>query len=118
MDTQTRFDDIDGWDTLDAERRSQFAAIAEQVHALYPKPDDDFLRRATLAAVVRYWRGNLSLEDAGARLAQARRAEAEARAVARQLGTLAVGDGGSQAGTAAKLGVDRQALLKWLGLRK
>jgi hypothetical protein len=114
MDVQTtRIEDIEGWAELDTAQRDQLGRTAEQVRALHP--GDEPLQHVALAAVVRYWRGTLTLEDAGAQLSQARRAEAEARAVARQLGILAVGDGGSVLGTANTLGIDRQALLKWLG---
>lgn len=91
------------------------ADLMEQVQALYP--DDAALRQVALTAAARYRRGELTPEQAGVRLAKARRAEAEARAVARMVGTLAVADGGTHAGTAAKMGITRKALLTWLGPR-
>ncbi|MEV0766565.1 hypothetical protein [Nocardia sp. NPDC050435] len=93
------------------------ATDTELVAAMFPAPEDAPLRQAAAEAAERYRRGELSLEQIGARLAEARRAEAAARAAARIAGVLAVRSGGSKAGTAAALGVDRMALLKWLGER-
>jgi transcriptional regulator of acetoin/glycerol metabolism len=93
------------------------AHITERVRALWPEPADEPLRRAALTAATHFSDGTLTIEDIGAQLAQARHAEAEARAAARMVGILAVENGATKSGTAAKLGIDRMALLTWLGLR-
>lgn len=94
----------------------QAATLEAEVRALYP--DDEPLQREVLEAVARYRCGELTLEDIGAALAQARRADAVARAVARQVGVLAVANQEKETQVAAKLGVDRMALRGWLGKRK
>ncbi|WP_040793294.1 hypothetical protein [Nocardia paucivorans] len=104
------------WGTLTPAQRDRLTRLDADLATRKPILGIE-LRTAAVRAVVRWWRGEITLEDAGAVLADARREEERARAVVRALGVSALGEGRSQSGTAAALGIDRMALLKWAGLR-
>jgi len=103
------------WDELSAEQRQRFATVVDDVDSRYPDPDDQPLRDAALFAAVQWMLGEITAEQAGAALRDARTREELARAAARQVAVMAVQDGATEAGTARAVGVERAALRTWLG---
>lgn len=103
------------WGELTEAQQRALDDLGDEVADRYPDDDDQPLRDAALSAAVQYWLGETTLDDAGHELRRARQAEAEARAAARQLAILAAADAVPETQIAARLGVDRQPVRKWLG---
>lgn len=102
---------------LNEDQITELLQHAEDIANRYPDPDDQAQRDAALATAYRLMTGDEKVieELAEARVA-ARAAEVNALAGLRQAAHMLIPDGSrSEAGFARQVGVDRQAIRKWLG---
>lgn len=106
----------DEWDTLTPQQRDTLTRLDEGLCTRKPVLSPN-MRTEALHAVVQMWRGDITLEAAGEAVEAAKWEKERAYAVARALGVATLEETGQQSDTARTLSVDRQALLKWAGLR-
>lgn len=109
-------DAMDAWlgpVELTSEQRDRFAAIWDDVDGRYP--DDADAVNAALSAAVQYLLGETGPEDAGREIARLTAALEDARAAARVVAVLAIADRESESALAARMGVTRMTVRKWLG---
>ena len=109
-------DAMDAWlgpVELTSEQRERFAAIWDDVDGRYP--DDADAVNAALSAAVQYLLGETGPESAGREIARRTAALEDARAAARVVAVLAIADGESENALAARMGVTRVTVRKWLG---
>lgn len=122
--------ELDAWlgddHGLTDEQVDDLARAAKNIEELYPDPDDADDREAALitAHQVISGDGEALVAEQAVKLARARRAEHQALVALRQAAVMLVrpsakkGDGiASAKGFAQTAGVDRQAVLGWLGRR-
>lgn len=102
---------------LTTEQQELLAAEADRLAELWPDEDDADLREHVLSAVVQYMLGDLSVDEAGRQLLEARLAERRALAAACRVAAAAVAAGMSQVEAARRACVDRMTLRKTLGKR-
>lgn len=121
-------DAMDAWlgpVELTSEQRDRFAAIWDDVDGRYPDGlqcrrgcgghvDADAVN-AALSAAVQYLLGETGPKDAGREIARLTAALEDARAAARAVAVLAIADGESESALAARMGVTRVTVRKWLG---
>ena len=108
-------DAMDAWlgpVELTSEQRERFAAIWDDVDGRYP--DDADAVNAALVAAVQYLLGETGPESAGREIARRTAALEDARAAARVVAVLAIADGESENALAARMGVTRMTVRKWL----
>ena len=108
-------DAMDAWlgpVELTSEQRERFAAIWDDVDGRYP--DDADAATAALSAAVQYLVGETRPEDAGREIARLAASLEDARAAARAVAVLAIADGESESALAARMGVTRMTVRKWL----
>lgn len=106
----------DTYADLSADQRDLVTTEAAAIHALYPDPDDQHLRDAALSATVQHLLGETTLEDARQALLDARRQQAEAVAVSKQLAAMAVRyDGVTEEDAGPLVGLARMAVRAGLG---
>lgn len=109
-------DAMDAWlgpVELTSEQRDRFAAIWDDTDGRYP--DDADAVNAALSAAVQYLLGETGPEDAGREIARLTAALEDARAAARVVAVLAIADRESESALAARMGVTRMTVRKWLG---
>lgn len=108
--------DVDDLDDLDDEQRNRFAIEAERISALYGdaagSAED---RAAVLSTLLRYIRGEISVDAAGRQRRETAEAARSALVSAQLVARLAVQDGMSEAEAARRTGVDRMTVRKALG---
>ena len=97
---------------LTDEQRDRFTTIWDDVTGRYP--DDQDAATAALSAAVQYLVGETRPEDAGHEIARRTAALEDARAAARVVAVLAIADGESENALAARMGVTRMTVRKWL----
>lgn len=102
---------------LTDEQFADLLAQAEDIQGRYPDPDDQDVRDAALSTAHRLLLGQDDvLTELAKQRADARAAESQALAGLRQAALMLVPDGSrSEKGFAEQVGVDRQAVRKWLG---
>ncbi|GAA2360720.1 hypothetical protein Cme02nite_37990 [Catellatospora methionotrophica] len=105
------------WDQLTPDQRDRVAEENDRIHARYADPDQEDEHQAALNAAVEYLLGEVTIDDAGASYAAARREAARLLVPARQIAAMASADGMPDAQAARRSGVDRMTLLKDLGKR-
>ena len=98
---------------LTDEQRDRFTTIWDDVTGRYP--DDQDAATAALSAAVQYLVGETGPESAGREIARRTAALEDARAAARVVAVLAIADGESENALAARMGVTRVTVRKWLG---
>lgn len=97
---------------LTDEQRDRFTTIWDDVTGRYP--DDQDAATAALSAAVQYLVGETRPEDAGREIARLTASLEDARAAARAVAVLAIADGESESALAARMGVTRMTVRKWL----
>lgn len=97
---------------LTDEQRDRFTTIWDDVTGRYP--DDQDAATAALSAAVQYLVGETRPEDAGRDIARLTASLEDARAAARAVAVLAIADGESESALAARMGVTRMTVRKWL----
>ena len=97
---------------LTDEQRDRFTTIWDDVTGRYP--DDQDAATAALSAAVQYLVGETRPEDAGHEIARLTASLEDARAAARAVAVLAIADGESESALAARMGVTRMTVRKWL----
>lgn len=112
--------EINAWlgpavDDLDEEQWTRFADVWRDVGARYPDPDEQAERNAALTAAVQFILAETTPAEAGRALDQARTAQIEALAAARQVAIMAVEDGAYEHVVADELRVTRRTVRKWQG---
>lgn len=101
---------------LTDDQRTRVAYEATAIAALYPDPDEQNLRDAALSATVQHLLGETTLGDAQRALTDARRQQAEAVAVSKQLAAMAVRYGGlAEEEAGERVGLRRMAVRAGLG---
>ena len=98
---------------LTDEQRDRFTTIWDDVTGRYP--DDQDAATAALSAAVQYLVGETRPEDAGREIARLTASLEDARAAARVVAVLAIADGESENALAARMGVTRMTVRKWIG---
>ena len=109
-------DAMDAWlgpIELTDEQRGRFTTIWDDVTGRYPGDQD--AATAALSAAVQYLVGETRPEDAGREIARLTASLEDARAAARAVAVLAIADGESENALAARMGVTRMTVRKWLG---
>lgn len=108
--------DVDDLDDLDEDQRSRFTIEAERVSALFGEaPVSPEQRAAVLSTLLRYIRGEISVDTAGQERRETADAARSALISAQLVARLAVQDGMSEAEAARRTGVDRMTVRKALG---
>jgi hypothetical protein len=105
------------WDQLDEGKKYRFLEEAYLIDERYADADLSPEREASMVAAVQYLLGELTPDDAGSALMQARLDLARAMAVSKQVAVMACREGASEADMARRTGIDRMTVRQVLGKR-
>lgn len=103
---------------LTAEQYERLRDEVYEIECRYMGEDDDQEREAAMVAALQWILGEVTVEQAGRRLLDARIAAARELAATRQVARMAVLDGMPEAQSARAAGIDRMTVRKDLGKRR
>lgn len=112
--------EMDAWlgdNKLTAEQYERLRDEVYEIECRYMGEDDDQEREAAMVAALQWILGEITVEETGRRLLDARIAAARALAVARQVARMAALDGMPEAQAARAASIDRMTVRKDLGKR-
>lgn len=115
-----RLDELKPWlgdalADLDDDQLARLQRESDRIDAAHPEPDLIHIWTAAMSAAVQHVLGEVTPADVGRTLMDARRAEAEALAAAKQLAVMLVADGMTEEEAAEAIGISRLTVRAALG---